>query len=763
VLVLAVIACLWFWPLFTGDQIGQSYGLYRTPPWAGMAPAETLPLRPFFLDAAYAFNPWAEVAREQVRAGKLPLWNPYEYGGMTLIGNLQSALFFPLTWILFVLPTGYAWGVIAVLKVLLAGIGTYALARALGVRTAAATIAGVVYMISGPMMVLLQWTLGTVYAMFPWLLLATTLVHRRRDPASVGWLALACGLTIMAGHPETGLISMSAAAVYLLALIGFDRRRNPRVGVALRVGARWLAGMALGVAVAAVVLVPFIVAFGPSVTRVEHNLRFPAGGLHPSYLLQYLAPGVFGNGEPDLFGFPFGYFGLPALLLALVGLWRHRADASARALATMALVGLLVTYGAPPFLWFVEHVPPWSDSYMRERVYFVAALAAAVGAGAGIDSLLRRPLALRRSAVLVVAVGAITLIGYEVADRTGYLIAPGSIKREGLALAALGLALAAAALAALGRLRAPAALAVSLVAVVVSLADLQNLNVMLPPHLAYPDQPPSVGYMKGRPGVFRTAVVRDAGGTTLVPNTAAEYHMESVEGYDFPLSKRWSDFQTAVLGFISPNAESRIARTPPSPQALTGMRMMNVGYYLAAPGTPAPAGLEQVYEGADGVVFRDPRALPRAYVVPRTRRLPEAAALALLVRNGLDPRREAIVEPGAPATPSGGSGRFAAARTERVSADHLRVHLPPGAAGWLVVANAYSPAWRARVDGHDADLHPTNQAATGLPVAAGDRVVDLTLDRRPFWGGFAISLAAFACSAVMILRGRRRRRPALTP
>ena len=54
------------------------------------------------------------VARDALRHGHLPLWNPYEYGGMTLVGNLQSALFLPLTWILLVLPLGYAWGVLAV-------------------------------------------------------------------------------------------------------------------------------------------------------------------------------------------------------------------------------------------------------------------------------------------------------------------------------------------------------------------------------------------------------------------------------------------------------------------------------------------------------------------------------------------------------------------------------------------------------------------------------------------------------------------------
>ena len=32
--ILGLITCLWFWPLLTGDQIGQSFALHRFVPWA---------------------------------------------------------------------------------------------------------------------------------------------------------------------------------------------------------------------------------------------------------------------------------------------------------------------------------------------------------------------------------------------------------------------------------------------------------------------------------------------------------------------------------------------------------------------------------------------------------------------------------------------------------------------------------------------------------------------------------------------------------
>jgi len=133
-----------------------------------------LPARALANDIALEDQPWAVVARSQLASGHLPLWNPYEYGGMTYVGNMQSALFFPLTWLLLILPLGYAWGVVAIAKLVLAGLGTYALARALRAGPGGALLGGTVYLLSAPLIAWLQWPVGSEIALFPWLLLAVT-------------------------------------------------------------------------------------------------------------------------------------------------------------------------------------------------------------------------------------------------------------------------------------------------------------------------------------------------------------------------------------------------------------------------------------------------------------------------------------------------------------------------------------------------------------------------------------------------------------
>jgi hypothetical protein len=764
--LLGVIACLWFWPLLKGEQLGQSFALASVPPWNGGAQAASLPQRPPYIDAAIAFRPWAEVARGQVRDGQLPLWNPYEWAGTTLVGNMQSALFFPLTWLLLLFPFGYAWGAVAVGKVLVAGLGTYALARQLRVGRGGALVAGAVYMLSAPLMFWLQYPLGTVFAMFPWLLAATTRWLRARTAGSFAAVALALGITVLAGHPESVLIGVSAAAVYVLTVIVLERDIGPGAAPKLRAAAGWAAALLLGAAIAAAALVPFFQALDSSVTASDHSLALPTEGRPLGNLLQYVMPGIFGDAKPDVYGFPWGYFGLPALLLASLAVWRWRRRPQVLGLVAMALVAAMAVYHQPPVSWFLDHVPPWSSAYISERAYFVIALAGAAGAGAGFELLARRALPVRRALAIVGLAAVAIAIGFVLARGAGDLQAPASVKHESIALTAASLAAAAVLLVAVGRLPRLAALALTLAVAVASLLGLQGYNVTLPPDEAYPAKPRAVSALQRQPKPFRLGVVRGQSlpaSATLLPDTPSIYRLEAIEGYDFPLSRRWSDFQTSVLGFSSPAfAEGRIARRPPTASALRGLRMMNVRYYLAAPGLRPPApGFETVYRGPDGAVYRDPGALPRAYVVPQVRPLSDRRARAILARGRLDPRRAALVPAGTQATGARASGGFRAARVERLSPDHLRVRVPPGAAGWLVLANAYSPHWKAEVDGRETDPWPTNVAAMGVPVSASTRQVDFQLDRSGFWLGLAVSLVGLACAAGLAAWAWLRRRSAV--
>ena len=69
-------------------------------PWAPFSDRPSLPPPAAALsDPVWQFVPWLELARAELRAGRLPLWNPHQEAGQPLLGNAQSALGSPLLWL----------------------------------------------------------------------------------------------------------------------------------------------------------------------------------------------------------------------------------------------------------------------------------------------------------------------------------------------------------------------------------------------------------------------------------------------------------------------------------------------------------------------------------------------------------------------------------------------------------------------------------------------------------------------------------------
>jgi hypothetical protein len=294
---------------------------------------------------------------------------------------------------------------------------------------------------------------------------------------------------------------------------------------------------------------------------------------------------------------------------------------------------------------------PVISSANTSRVGAFAALVGAVCAGLGVQALNRRPVALRRFAIGVGVAAITVLVVFLLSNRHPAVAAPGSVRVAAVERFLVMLALGAACVSALGRVRLRSAVVLVLVAVVVDLAYLQGYNVILPAAEAHPPRPPSVAALERQPGPFRISVLRPgvAGLNALLPNSAALYRLESTEGYDFPAPRRWSDFSWYVLSQRALTRERTFSPARPTPGNLRGQRMVNTRYYLGPPGVPKPyPDFRTLYRGRDAVVYEDPGALPRAYVVGRVRHTDYRFGISLLEGGQVAPKREALVPPDAP-------------------------------------------------------------------------------------------------------------------
>jgi hypothetical protein len=145
--------------------------------------------------------------------------------------------------------------------------------------------------------------------------------------------------------------------------------------------------------------------------------------------------------------------------------------------------------------------------------------------------------------------------------------------------------------------------------------------------------------------------------------------------------------------------------------------------YVLTPGDEVPDGLEFLRKVGDISVLRNPRALPRAFLVHRAERAPgDDAVIEALLTEGFDyresifvhePRRPLIRQEPGLADPDE-SALITADEGERIA-----VSARLARSGYLVLADHHYPGWRVEVDGRPAELLRVNAYLKGVRLAPG--------------------------------------------
>jgi hypothetical protein len=128
------------------------------------------------------FIPWWTSAWEMIARGVLPLWNSEIGMGAPLIANYQSALFYPPTWIYFILfhfgdVPAMAWGqaIMVVFHLSWAAFGMALLSRHLGVSKFGQIVGGLAFGLSGYLVSRAGFlSINSAVAWMPWIILGIT-------------------------------------------------------------------------------------------------------------------------------------------------------------------------------------------------------------------------------------------------------------------------------------------------------------------------------------------------------------------------------------------------------------------------------------------------------------------------------------------------------------------------------------------------------------------------------------------------------------
>ncbi|MBL8114255.1 MAG: hypothetical protein JNK60_15345, partial [Acidobacteria bacterium] len=215
-------------------------------PWAPFHPPVPLTAQ-VLSDPLWMFVPWMDFTARELRAGRIPLWNPHQEAGVPLLANAQSAVGSPLLWPGFLLGVERGWNPTLIAKVLIAFLGTYLWLRDRRRSPPAALLGALAVAISGSFIAWLAHPLTLTAAAVPFLLLFGGRFAERATRRDAAGLFVSTYVVLSGGHPESApIVALLAAAAVAV--------RSPSFAGFVRTGAVAF----LGALLAAPLLLPFV-------------------------------------------------------------------------------------------------------------------------------------------------------------------------------------------------------------------------------------------------------------------------------------------------------------------------------------------------------------------------------------------------------------------------------------------------------------------------------------------------------------------------
>jgi hypothetical protein len=293
--------------------------------------------------------------------GIIPWWNPYSGVGLPLAGMYQPAAFFPLTMLL-ILPKGMLFQ--HLLLQIIAGLGTYALLRQLGLNKLASFTGGLLFAFNGT----LAWfdnSTAMPVPFLPWILFGVERAlsaSLAREHKNWGYfiLAISIALSLLAGFPEVTFIY----GLFILSWIIFRFFQMPSYG-RITFLSKILAGGIIGISLSAPQLLSFIEYLPHSFVGI-HTASLAYGHLSKLALLpSFFSPYLFGPIDAfikewtnllGVYGTMGGYVDVLLLTAAVFGFFVSKSN-----LKWLLLIWFIFavgkTFGIEPFVFLFNLIP----------------------------------------------------------------------------------------------------------------------------------------------------------------------------------------------------------------------------------------------------------------------------------------------------------------------------------------------------------------------------------------------------------------------
>jgi hypothetical protein len=337
---------------------------------------KTLVLRDTFFEFRflYAFS------KENLLNGIIPLWNPYSNCGQPFIANPQSAFFYPLNWIYYLLNFHQAYTLFIFLHLFLAGFFMHAFIKPIVNSSWISFFGGMIYMLNGLSISRIEFL--SEFASIAWIPAILALV--RINVLTPSWLSsvllgLAISIQFFAGHTQTFYYTALLGMVFLALLVWVHFIREKKTFAALPSVKFLIAAGVLAFLIVMIQLAPTYELFTQSIrSQAGYDAKTHLASLHPFHTLTFLYPYLFGwPGYQSYWGSTYEFWAssfyigiIPfvcCLLAALLFLKVKRTRSGNLSVAFYYFIFFLICFTlafmialgdySPVFKFFYEYVP----------------------------------------------------------------------------------------------------------------------------------------------------------------------------------------------------------------------------------------------------------------------------------------------------------------------------------------------------------------------------------------------------------------------
>ena len=737
-----------------GEVIAPADLLFPQRPWSEHAPEDfTQPQNALMPDIVAAFMPYYAAANFALNEGCWPLWNPYEFGGMPLMANCQSAVFYPPRVLHYAF--GLFWGqtLFILFKLWCCGMLAFLCARPLGLQRGWDHLFSILWMLASYNQIWCNWSLPDVSLWLPLLVAGIELILGAKYRQGFFAITTAgCGL-LLAGHPETAFMMALGAGTYFALRLLLDGGYNQLFKKAVVC----LGGWGVALLVTAPQWLPFSEYLTQSYTFFERAESHADMVYSPGEIISAWVPRFYGtwfddnhwgNLNSNLLGML--YIGLTAWVGLMLHLSMRKENPALwkRCLANSIPVamGVGIAFNMPSLQW-VHSMPIFNTVLASYHITYSIFALPLLGV-LGLQQWCSRP---RKSTqlwpVLLTALfvaGLITFVyRFNLAYMTQVGVLPFVHKQLIIAGAVFLLALVCMAL----QHRLPKTLFIALLCIL-GAGDLlyanRGLNVTMSPEQVYPDtQLTQVLQDLGRPA-------RISHGEGFIPSgLTVPYGIEDWLAYDGLYPDSMMRFQIKMGGEVWNAMEPACAKT----------------WYLHHDGQPHqfpieryPDRFEKVgsYEGIS--LYKNKVAFPRAYLVGGISLFEESQALfthmrkeefkpgqqvAALHTDALAASTKHLPE----ATPIQGTATITSYRSTEVV-----IEVDAKQDCILVLADTYFPGWHVTIDDTPSTIFPAYYAFRGVTIPEGQHTLRFTYWPRSLSIGLILSFIGMALGLLIAWR-----------